>query len=70
MEALAKKINRRTMTVPEFAETYGIPVSTVRWWIQHDQGPRSAKVGRQRLFHCDEVARWEADTFAGAGASK
>jgi excisionase family DNA binding protein len=52
-----------TMTVPEFAGLYGIPVSTVRHWIQTGQGPKSSKVGRQRLYLKSEVAAWEAETF-------
>ena len=52
-----------TMTVREFAGLYGIPVSTVRHWIQTGQGPRSSKVGRQRLFLNSDVAAWEAEAF-------
>ena len=54
---------RVTMTVPQFAERYGIPEATVRYWIQTGQGPKSAKIGRQRLFHVDAVAAWEAEAF-------
>jgi excisionase family DNA binding protein len=55
-----------TMTVPEFAGLYGIPVSTVRHWIQTGQGPKSSKVGRQRLYLKSEVAAWEAEAFGVA----
>jgi hypothetical protein len=46
-----------------FAWHYGIPVWTVRYWIQTGQGPKSSKIGRQRLFHKSEVAAWEAEAF-------
>ena len=52
-----------TMTVPEFAGLYGIPVSTVRHWIQTGQGPKSSKVGRQRLYLKTDVAAWAVEAF-------
>jgi excisionase family DNA binding protein len=52
-----------TMTVTEFGGLYGISVSTVRYWIQTGQGPKSSRVGRQRLFLKSEVAAWESKAF-------
>lgn len=55
-----------TMTVPEFAGLYGIPVSTARHWIQTEQGPKSSKVGRQRLYLKSDVAAWAIEAFGAA----
>jgi excisionase family DNA binding protein len=52
-----------TMTVQEFGGLYGIPVSTVRHWIQTGQGPKSSKIGKQRLFLKSEVAAWAVKAF-------
>jgi DNA-binding transcriptional MerR regulator len=54
------------MTVSEFGGLYGIPVSTVRHWIQTGQGPKSSKVERQRLLLKSDVAAWEAEAFGVA----
>lgn len=53
------------MTILEFSEMYGIPVATIRYWIQTEtHGPKSSKVGRQRLFLKSDVDAWEAKVFA------
>jgi DNA-binding transcriptional MerR regulator len=57
---------RKTITVPEFSGMYGVPVSTCRYWIQMGLGPKSSKVGRQRLYLKSDVAAWEAEAFRAA----
>jgi hypothetical protein len=57
---------KKTLTVAEFSAMYGVPVSTCRYWIQTGQGPKSSKVGRQRLYLKSDVAVWEAEAFGVA----
>ena len=57
---------KKTLTAPEFSAMYGVPVSTGRYWIQVGQGPKSSKVGRQRLYLKFDVEAWEAEAFGVA----
>jgi DNA-binding transcriptional MerR regulator len=57
---------KKTLTVAEFSAMYGVPVSTCRHWIQVGQGPKSSRVGRQRLYLKSDVAAWESEAFGAA----
>jgi hypothetical protein len=65
VDQLAVQI-KKTLTVAEFSAMYGVPVSTCRYWIQTGQGPKSSRVGRQRLYLKSDVAAWEAEAFGVA----
>ncbi|MDH2416180.1 helix-turn-helix domain-containing protein [Nocardioides sp. CER19] len=43
------------LTFNEVAEILRVPINTLRWWRQLDQGPRFFKIGRQLRTTVAEV---------------
>ena len=50
----------RYLTTQEVAELCRTSPETVRYWAWRQTGPRSAKVGRRRLYAVEDVDRWLA----------
>jgi len=52
------------MTTDEAADYLRIPLATLRFWIQTNQAPRSAKIGRRRMFRRSDLEQFIDDKFA------
>lgn len=56
------------LTLEDFAEREGVPLATVRWWINQGNAPHSYRLGRRRVMDLDDVLSWEANVKAkGSG---
>lgn len=62
----AENVQKKLMTAAEVAAEYGWPLATLRYWVQQGSAPRSARIGRRRMFRRDDVEQWIADQFDGA----
>lgn len=49
------------LTLQEFANREGVPLATVRWWVNQGTAPRSYRLGRRRVMDLDDVIRWETE---------
>lgn len=49
------------MTYADVARKFGVPESTVRYWVHMRQGPPSYKLGRHRRFRRADVDKWAED---------
>lgn len=57
------------MTVPEVADEYRIPESTLRYYRHRGEGPKSFKLGRRVVYKRSDVEAWiEAQYAAAVGA--
>lgn len=48
----------RLMTTKEVSETTGVPEATLRFWHTTGKGPKSAKIGRRRMYREADVNEW------------
>ena len=54
------------MTTEEAAEFLHIPLATLRWWVQTNEAPPSAKIGRRRMFRRTDLERFVNAKFDAA----
>jgi predicted DNA-binding transcriptional regulator AlpA len=52
----------------ETAKMLGIPENTLSYWVTIGYGPRSAKIGRHRVWREAECIAWVDAQFAAASA--
>jgi excisionase family DNA binding protein len=57
----------RLLTLAEAAERINTPEATLRYWVHLDKGPRSARIGRRRMFREADVDAWVAEHFDSDG---
>lgn len=55
------------LRIDEVAARTGIAQSTLRWWRQSGQGPRSAKFGKRIVYRESDVEAWIDAQFTQAG---
>lgn len=62
----------RLLTMREFADRAGAPEATARYWVHIGSAPKSAKIGRRRMFRESEVEAWLDAHFesSGTGAAR
>jgi len=46
------------MTTSEVSERVGVPEATLRYWHHLGKGPKSAKLGRRRVYREADVNAW------------
>jgi len=51
------------MRVEDVAQETGISVNTLRYWVTQGTGPKSAKVGRRRMYRRADVQAWLDEQF-------
>lgn len=49
------------LTVPELADYCRVPVSTIRYWRNHRQGPPAIRLGKKLAFRVSDVDTWLAE---------
>jgi len=54
------------LTTEETAQFLHIPLATLRHWIATDQAPRSARIGRRRMFRRADCIDFVNKKFAEA----
>jgi len=52
------------MTTEEAAAFLHVPLATLRHWIQTAQAPRSARIGRRRMFRRADLIAFIDQKFA------
>jgi excisionase family DNA binding protein len=57
----------RLLTLAETAERMNTPEATLRYWVHLGKGPRSARIGRRRMFREADVDEWVAGHFSNTG---
>lgn len=62
----AENAQKKLMTAAEVSSEYGWPLATLRYWVQKGSAPKSARIGRRRMFRRDDVEQWIADQFEEA----
>ena len=61
------------LTVPELAAYLSVPVRTVRFWRENDDGPPAFRVGKRLYFRASDVTRWlnsQADSSRSSRRSR
>lgn len=58
----------RLLSVEEFAAIAHTTPATVRYWVHTGYAPRSAKVGRRRVWREGDVTDWLDAKFENDGA--
>ncbi|MFF7854110.1 helix-turn-helix domain-containing protein [Streptomyces sp. NPDC007904] len=63
--------SRRLATVPDLAEHYGVPESTVRRWhhTQTGPGPLMFRVGKYLRARWDDIDQYDAEQAGGQRAA-
>jgi DNA-binding transcriptional MerR regulator len=51
------------MSIDDVSEEWGFPIATIRYWVATGRGPKSAKIGRRRLFRRENVEAWIDSAF-------
>lgn len=51
------------MTTAEVAEMLRTPEATLHYWVHNNKGPRSAKIGRRRMWRRADVLEWIDQQF-------
>lgn len=54
---------RRILTLTEVSERTRIPLNTLRWMRQQDEGPPTWKLGRRVVAYEDEIDTWLARQY-------
>jgi len=54
------------MTTEEAAAFLHVPLQTLRHWIQTGQSPRSARIGKRRMFRRADLVAFIDQKFAGS----
>jgi excisionase family DNA binding protein len=57
------------LTLREAAELLHVPEATLAYWVHKGTAPRSAKIGRRRMFRAVDVEAFISERFAAAEAS-
>jgi hypothetical protein len=59
-------------TIKEVAEHYRTTVPTLRYWRQHNYGPRGTRVGNRLLYPRGEIGRFDREVteLAATGAGE
>lgn len=52
----------------EVAELIGTPEATLRYWTHQGKGPKSARIGRRRVYRKADVLEWLDKAFASGTA--
>lgn len=58
-------MDRRLMTMEEVAEALRLPLSTLRHYRQHADGPPMFKIGRRLFAYEDEIVAWVEERRQG-----
>jgi excisionase family DNA binding protein len=58
MQANTQQSLPELLTVPELAAYLSVPVRTVRFWRENDDGPPAFRVGKRLYFRASDVTRW------------
>ena len=48
----------KLISMREFADRAGAPEATARYWVHIGTAPKSAKIGRRRMFRESDVEAW------------
>jgi DNA-binding transcriptional MerR regulator len=62
-------IHKKLLTGAEVSAEYGWAEATLRYWHHKGIGPRSARIGRRRMYRREDVDRWVAAQFEAEGAA-
>ena len=54
------------LTTEEAAAFLHIPLATLRFWVSEGTAPRSAKIGRRRMWRRVDLERWANAKFDAA----
>jgi DNA-binding transcriptional MerR regulator len=54
------------LTLQDFADREGIPLGTIRYWVEIGYAPPSYRIGKHRVMDLEDVIRWEIDLKANA----
>lgn len=54
------------LTKKEAAAALGVPVNTLSFWVQQGTAPRSAKIGRRRMWREEDLKEWMDAKFEDA----
>lgn len=49
---------RELLRLAEISDRIGLPVSTLRYWRQHGEGPPLFTLGRRLVGYTDEIDAW------------
>jgi excisionase family DNA binding protein len=58
------------LTVPELAAYLSVPVRTVRFWRENDDGPPAFRVGKRLYFRASDVTRWLEEQAVSSRSSR
>lgn len=56
------------LTTTEAAEFLHVPVATLRHWQATGKAPRSARMGKRRMWRREDLEAWTASKFEEVGA--
>jgi len=54
------------LTLREAAAFLNVPEATLHYWVHRGTAPKSAKIGRRRMFRRADLDAWIADCFDAA----
>lgn len=60
---------QKYLTTEELAERFRTVPSTIRYWRQHEYGPKGIPVGRRILYPVERVEAFERELRQPAGAA-
>lgn len=60
---------RKLLTRTEVSAEYGWPEATLAYWHHKGIGPRSARIGRRRLYRREDIDVWVTAQFDAEGAA-
>lgn len=66
MTAEIHHLPKKLLTTAEVAAEYNVPLATLRYWIARGTAPKSAKIGKRRMFRRADIDAWVDEKFGGA----
>lgn len=65
MTAETHYLPKKLLTTAEVAAEYNVPLATLRYWIAQGTAPKSAKIGKRRMFRRADIDAWVDAQFDG-----
>lgn len=59
----------KLLTLRDAAARLGVPEATLRYWIHRGTGPKSARIGRRRMFREQDLAEFVDHAFTSGDAA-